>query len=181
MNFIYETERLQIRILNGTYAEESLRFYEEDKELFERYEPERPRNFYTEDYHRSMMNYDYSLILKGQMMRYWIFHKDEPGKIIGTISLRNIQYGSYYKCEMGYKLSSAYQGHGYAYEAITRIIQVAFTELDMHRIEACCMPGNEPSIRLLERLDFALEGKLRKYVMIRGNYEDHLLFSLIRP
>ena len=114
-------------------------------------------------------------------MRYWIFLKEEPGKLIGTVSLRNIMHGSYDKCEIGYKLSSAYQGHGYAREGIARIIQIAFTELDLHRIEACCMPGNEPSINLLESLNFTLEGKLRKYAKIRGQFEDHLLFSLLRP
>ena len=181
MNFVYETARLQIRILNGTYADQSLQFYEEDRELFEQYEATRPHNFYTEDYHRYLMNYEYNQILKGTMMRYWIFLKEEPGKIIGTVSLRNIMHGSYDKCEIGYKLSSAYQGHGYAREGIARIIQIAFTELDLHRIEACCMPGNEPSINLLESLNFTLEGKLRKFAKIRGQFEDHLLFSLLRP
>ena len=42
------------------------------------------------------------------------------------------------------------------------------------------MPGNEPSINLLESLNFHLEGKLEKYVKIQGRYEDHLLFSLLR-
>lgn len=180
MNFMYETAHLQIRILNGTYAEQSLQFYEEDRELFERYEPTRPHNFYTENYHRYLMNYEYNQILKGSMMRYWIFPKEEPGRIIGTVSLRNITHGSYHKCEIGYKLSSAYQRRGYAKEGIARIIQIAFTELDLHRIEAYCMPGNEPSINLLESLDFRLEGKLRKYALIQGQYEDHLLFSLLR-
>ncbi len=180
MNFIYETARLQIRILNGTYADKSLQFYLEDRELFERYEAIRPQNFYTEEYHRYLMNYEYNQILKGMMMRYWIFTKEEPGKIIGTVSLRNIVHGSYNKCEIGYKLSSAYHGKGYAKEAIARIIQLAFTELDLHRIEAYCMPGNEPSINLLESLNFMLEGCLHKYVKIQGQYEDHLLFSLLR-
>ena len=73
MNFIYETDRLRIQILNGTYAAESLRFYEEDRELFERYESLRPVNFYTENYHRYLMNYEYNRILKGDMVRYWFF------------------------------------------------------------------------------------------------------------
>lgn len=180
MNFMYETARLQIRVLNGTHAEQSLQFYEEDRELFERYEPTRPRNFYTENYHRYLMNYEYNQILKGTMMRYWFFPKEEPSRIIGTVSLRNIMHGSYNKCEIGYKLSSAYQGQGYAREGIGRVIQIAFTELDLHRIEACCMPGNEPSINLLESLDFRLEGKMRKYAMIQGQYEDHLLFSRLQ-
>jgi ribosomal-protein-alanine N-acetyltransferase len=179
MNFTYETPRLQIRILNGTNAAQALAFYNEDRELFERYEPTRPRNFYTENYHRYLMNYEYNQILKGVMVRYWLFPKEQPGRIIGTVSLRNIMRGSYNKCEIGYKLSSAYQRQGYAREGIARIIQIAFTELDMHRIEACCMPGNEPSINLLESLNFQLEGKLRKFAKIQGQYEDHLLFSLI--
>lgn len=180
MNFIYETDRMRIQILNGTYAAESLRFYEEDRELFERYEPLRPTNFYTENYHRYLMNYEYNQILKGDLMRYWFFPKNDPMRIIGTVSLRNIVHGSYEKCEIGYKLSSAYHRQGYAKEGIARVIQIAFTELDLHRIEAYCMPGNEPSINLLESLNFHLEGKLEKYVKIQGRYEDHLLFSLLR-
>ncbi len=181
MNFIYETDRLYIQVLNGTYAAESLRFYEEDRELFEQYEPSRPANFYTESYHRYLLNYEYNQILKGVMMRYWLFPKDDKGRIIGTVSLRNITHGSYEKCEIGYKLSSAYQGQGLAREGIGRILQIAFSELGLHRIEAHCMPDNEPSINLLEALDFHLEGRLEKYVKIRGRYEDHLLFSKLQP
>ncbi len=180
MNFTYETRRLQIRILNGTYADKSLRFYLDDRELFEQYEAARPQNFYTEHYHKYLMDYEYNQILNGVMLRYWLFPKEDPARIIGTVSLRNIQRGAHNKCEIGYKLSSAWQGRGLAREGIARIIQIAFAELDMHRIEAYCMPCNEPSINLLESLDFTLEGRLRKFAMIRGVYEDHLLFSLLR-
>ncbi len=179
MNFVYETPRLRIQILNGTYAAQSLRFYNENREQFERYEPLRPQNFYTEEYHRYLLNYEYNQILRGQMMRYWLFLKENPSQIIGTVSLRNITRGSYNKCEIGYKLDAAHQKCGYAREGIARVIQIAFTELGLHRIEACCMPGNEASINLLETLNFELEGRLRKYVQICGRYEDHLLFSLL--
>ena len=107
MNFSYETKRTRIRILNGTYAAQALRFYKEDKELFERYEPLRVPNFYTENFHRYLMNYEYNQMVKGTMKRYWVFRKMEPGRIIATASLRNIMHGSYNKCEIGYKLSSA--------------------------------------------------------------------------
>lgn len=181
MNFTYETRRLRIRILNGTYAAQALRFYKEDRELFERYEPLRVPNFYTENFQRYMLNYEYSQIVKGTMIRYWVFPKRESRRIIGTVSLRNIMHGSYHKCEIGYKFSSAYQGQHYASEAIRRIIWIAFTELNIHRLEACCMPENDPSIRLLEALGFGLEGRMRQYTEIQGRYRDHLLFSLLRP
>ncbi len=180
MNFSYETKRLRIRVLNGTFAGQALRFYKEDRELFESCEPLRVPNFYTENFHRYLMNYEYNQIIKGMMMRYWVFPKMEPGRIIGTVSLRNIMYGSYNKCEIGYKLSSAYHGKGYASEAIRRVIWIAFTELNLHRIEACCLPENHASIRLLEALNFQLEGRMRQYTQIQGQYRDHLLFSLLR-
>ena len=113
-------------------------------------------------------------------MRYWIFPKCEPNRIIGTVSLRNIMHGSYNKCEIGYKFSSAYHGQHYASEAIRQVIRVAFTELNIHRIEACCVPDNQESIRLLQALDFELEGRMKGYVQIKGQYRDHLLFSLLR-
>ena len=180
MNFIYETDRLYIQILNGTYAAQSLRFYEDDRELFERYEPTRPNNFYTENYHRYLLNYEYNRILRGDLMRYYFFPKDDADRIIGTVSLRNIVHGAYEKCEIGYKLSGDYQGQGYAREGIACVLQIAFEELGLRRIEAYCMPENASSIRLLESLHFQPEGRLRQYVQINGRYEDHLLYSLLR-
>ncbi len=180
MNFIYETDRLYIQILNGTYAAQCLRFYQDDRELFERYEALRPDNFYTESYHRYLMNYEYNRILRGDLMRYYFFPKDDVDRMIGTVSLRNIVHGAYDKCEIGYKISSDYQGQGYAHEGIGRVLQIAFEELELRRIEAYCMPDNAPSIHLLESLDFLLEGRLRKYVQINGQYEDHLIYSLLR-
>ena len=60
------------------------------------------------------------------------------------------------------------------------MLQIAFEELELRRIEAYCMPDNAPSIRLLESLGFLLEGRLRQYVQINGQYEDHLIYSLLR-
>ena len=97
MNFIYETDRLYIQILNGTYAAQCLRFYQDDRELFERYEALRPDNFYTESYHRYLMNYEYNRILRGDLLRYYFFPKDDADRIIGTVSLRNIIHGAYEK------------------------------------------------------------------------------------
>ncbi|MEK1891548.1 MAG: GNAT family protein, partial [Phyllobacterium sp.] len=44
---------------------------------------------------------------------------------------------------------------------------------------AACIPGNERSIRLLEKAGFQREGLLRSYLKINGMWQDHLLFALI--
>ena len=56
-----------------------------------------------------------------------------------------------------------------------------FGDLGLHRITACVMPGNTPSIRLLESLYFKCEGLLRQNARIQGEWADHYLYSLIHP
>ena len=58
-------------------------------------------------------------------------------------------------------------------------MQFAFATLRLHRIEAACLPHNEPSIRLLQRVGFQREGYARAYLRINGIWQDHLLFALI--
>jgi len=42
------------------------------------------------------------------------------------------------------------------------------------------MEANVPSIRLLEKCGFLLEGKLRSYRMVRGEPRDFFIFSKLR-
>ena len=55
-----------------------------------------------------------------------------------------------------------------------------FDELDLHRLEAACLPVNKRSLRTLKNNGFAIEGLVRKYLKINGNWEDHLLLSCIK-
>ncbi len=54
-----------------------------------------------------------------------------------------------------------------------------FGELNLHRIEAACIPSNTPSIRVLEKCGFSREGLARRYLCINGVWQDHLLFGLL--
>jgi len=49
----------------------------------------------------------------------------------------------------------------------------------LHRLEAACLPANEPSRRLLARVGFTEEGHARAYLKINGRWEDHLLFGMV--
>ncbi len=49
----------------------------------------------------------------------------------------------------------------------------------MHRLEAACMPGNGPSLRVLEKAGFRREGVARRYLKINGTWEDHVLLALL--
>jgi ribosomal-protein-alanine N-acetyltransferase len=66
---------------------------------------------------------------------------------------------------------------------MTRAVRLAcayiFEKQGLHRIEAACLPSNEPSKLLLTRVGFHQEGYARSYLNINGEWRDHLLFALL--
>lgn len=176
----YETNRLILKVLGPDYASDVLRFYNKDKELFEKYEADRSPNFYTVAHQRNILHLEYGLTLKMQQVRFYVFLKEDPATIIGTVCLYNIS-NLYSKAELGYKFSSEYHHQGYASEAVEKILDIAFTEINLHRICARVQEDNQPSIRLLVGLGFQKEGVCRDYLRIKGVWTDHLQYSLLAP
>ena len=176
----YETRRLILKVLGPDYANDVLRFYLRDRQLFEQYEANRSPNFYTENHHRTILQLEYGLTLKLAQVRFYVFLKDDPETIIGTVCLYDIS-NSYSRAEIGYKFSSAYHHKGYATEAVEKLIDIAFSELNLHRISAHVLEENVPSIRLLIGLGFEKEGICRDYLCLNGMWADHLQYSLVAP
>ena len=63
-------------------------------------------------------------------------------------------------------------------EAVAKAIEYMFEQQKLHRIMANYMPSNERSARLLHKLGFVVEGCAKKYLLINGQWEDHILTSL---
>lgn len=179
MLFEYETKRLILRIIKPDEALQVLDFYFRDKELFERYEPERIAGFYTLERQKQIIAYEYNTAVKGSMFRYYVYRKADAGKIIGTICFHHIQGGFSSSCEIGYKFSSAYHHMGYATEALGKVTELIFTDMRLHRIMAWALPDNQASARLLQRVGFCFEGISRDYLFLHGAWRDHAQYSRI--
>lgn len=182
MNFEYETEHLILKLLKPSIAsaQQVLDFYNKNRIVFERYEATRPDDFYTVAYHKSILTTEYNLALHQKCIRFWIYEKENPTHIIGTICFYNIIHAAYDRCETGYKFDPKYWHKGYAREAMSFGISLMFDDLSLHRIEAFVMEENVHSIRLLHDLHFQCEGICRKSIKIRGKWEDHMLFARIK-
>ena len=83
------------------------------------------------------------------------------------------------RAEIGFALSSAYWGNGYAREAVRLALDHAFGALDLHRIEADVDPRNAASLRLLERAGFLREGWLRERWHVGGEIQDSAIYALL--
>ena len=65
--------------------------------------------------------------------------------------------------------------------AVRAICDFSFRTLGLHRLEAACIPENEPSRRLLIKAGFAEEGYAKAYLKINGAWRDHVLFGQVSP
>ena len=101
----------------------------------------------------------------------------EDEAVLGGITLSEIRRGVAQTATLGYWIGACHARQGYMAEAIATLLPFAFVTLGLHRIEAACVPQNEPSRRLLEKSGFRQEGLARAYLKIDGHWRDHLLFA----
>ena len=175
----YETERLLLKVLTPDYSNEVCTFLLKNREQFEKYEPLLPANYYTSEHQHTILSCELKLALQTKNIRYYVFLKENPNQIIGTVALHNIATASYSSCEIGYKFDSEFQHKGYAREATAMGISIAFAALNLHRVYARVMLENIASIKLLKSLLFEEEGLERECIKIQGKWQDHMRFSLL--
>jgi ribosomal-protein-alanine N-acetyltransferase len=107
----------------------------------------------------------------------WGIEREADGRLLGTVTL--IAGGEQPRAELGYILGREHWGQGFAGEAQRRVIEFAFEELGLHRLEADTHPENAASLRSLERLGFRREGVLRERWTIAGEVSDSVIFGLL--
>ena len=101
-------------------------------------------------------------------------------RLIGGINLSNVRRGVAQAVSVGYWIGQPHAGRGLMTEALRSLLPFVFDDLRLHRLEAACLPHNEPSKAVLAKVGFREEGMARQYLRINGQWADHLLFALLR-
>jgi ribosomal-protein-alanine N-acetyltransferase len=101
------------------------------------------------------------------------------GGLVGGVTLCNVRRGVTQSCTLGYWIGAQYAQQGYMTAAVRAVVPYVFDSLDLHRLEAACLPTNTASMRLLEKTGFRREGLARRYLRINGGWQDHLLYALL--
>lgn len=182
MNFKYETSQLIMRVCTRKDARLVHDFYVRNLRDFMKYEPLDPRAASTLVYYESLLDIEYDLLLKKEVIRFFLFDRANPLSIVGTIAFRSISLAPHLLCaQIGYKIDKNCRRRGYAREAISTGCDIMFNDLKLHRIEASVLPDNIASCRLLEGLGFEQEGLMKSKIRLNGTWKDHYLYSLINP
>lgn len=104
----------------------------------------------------------------------------EDQRLLGAITLDGVRRGPSQSGHFGYWIGQEFARSGYMSEAINAFVHYAFTELDISRIEAACLPENTASRGLLEKNGFKYEGVAQSYLQIAGRWRTHVLFANLR-
>jgi len=118
-------------------------------------------------------------IRNGTGFPFFVFSPDGD-TLLGGLTLSHVQRGVAQTAALGYWMGAPFAGRGHMSAAVRAVVIFGFETLHLNRIEAACLPHNNASIGLLEKVGFQREGYARKYLCIDGRWQDHLLYGLVR-
>ncbi len=171
-----DTPRLILREPVRRDAPALAEFLTRNWEFHRPWEPLRTAEYFTRAAQRQMIResrrdhtrVSWVMHLTGESVRAGV-----GAPIVGTISLSCIVMGFFRSGFLGYRVDQQFARQGLMSEAVAAVVDHAFGQMGLHRIEANCMPVNEPSIGLLRKLGFVDEGTGRRYLQIQGRWRDH--------
>ncbi|MBE6534296.1 MAG: GNAT family N-acetyltransferase [Ruminococcaceae bacterium] len=109
----------------------------------------------------------------------WAIIDHESRRMIGTCGFTKIDTANN-SAEIGYVLNPDFHRRGFGSEAVRRILKFGFEELNLNRIEARFMQGNEASLALMRSVGMTFEGYMRDLLFVKGSYRTVGVSSILR-
>jgi RimJ/RimL family protein N-acetyltransferase len=107
---------------------------------------------------------------------FCICDPDEPVGHIGIWGIDHVNGNAW----IGAWIDPAHHGQGYAPRGTALVVDYAFEELDLHRLQTGVFEPNRPSQRVMEKLGFVREGVERESMYIEGAWYDTYKYGLLR-
>lgn len=172
-----KTQRLLLRLPQPKDAKKIVEYFLSNKGHFAATDSNRPKGFYTLAYWKKQIPKIENEFKREQAIRFLLFHSENT-RLIGTMNFTQIYRGPFQACYLGYGIAKDEQGKGLMTEALHAGIEYVFKDLNLHRIMANYLPENSRSARVLNKLGFVVEGHAQKYLLINGEWREHVLTSL---
>jgi ribosomal-protein-alanine N-acetyltransferase len=104
----------------------------------------------------------------------------DTGDLAGVVNVNDIVRYSEQSGRIGYYAFVPHAGTGLLREGLVCVVNLAFRELALHRLEASIQPANRRSLALVASLGFQREGTARGYLKIGGRWRDHERWALLK-
>ena len=151
-------------------------YYVENRDHLAPWEPARRDAYFTEESIKNLVTIRYEQFVSRNALHLCAL---DAARMVAEVNFTNIVTGAFQSCNLGFSLDQSLEGRGIMTKVLRTGIEIIFSEYGLHRIQANYMPSNQRSPRVLERCGFQKEGFAKEYLCIAGEWEDHVLTSLI--
>ncbi len=177
--FAIETPKLELRLPQMVDYAAWTEVLRQSEEFLRPWEPKRSADHYTRRGFRNRVVWAERAMDQGRGLPLFL-HRREDDALLGGITVDNVRKGPSQACTVGYWIGAPHARQGYMREALEAVVRYAFTEMELSRIEAACLPENKPSRSLLEKSGFKYEGVAQSYLQIAGRWRTHVLYANLR-
>ncbi|BCJ42541.1 ribosomal-protein-alanine N-acetyltransferase [Actinoplanes ianthinogenes] len=137
------------------------------------WDPIRDESFYTLQGQRQVVA---ELLRSGNALPHVIL---DDGRLAGRVNLNSVVRGPFQSASLGYWVAERHAGRGLASFAVAEVLRLAFTDYELHRVEAGTLLHNVRSQRVLLKNGFQRFGTAPRYLKIAGEWQDHHLFQIV--
>lgn len=165
------TPRLVLRALSMDDLDDHQRLFGSDDTVRFVYEEPLDRTAAAEHLQRRMSP---ALPEEGQWLNLAVI---ADGRFVGECGV-GLRSAVHRQCEIGYGLLPEARGRGYATEAASAMVELAFIALGAHRVAGRLDARNIESARVLERLGMRFEGTFRGNEFVKGEWTDEAVYAI---
>jgi ribosomal-protein-serine acetyltransferase len=167
-------EELELRPVDERYADELTALVRRDMAHLKPWMPWATERYSVEDA-REFIRRQIRQYAEDQGFATLVFFR---GRVAGSIGYNLIDWSNR-KTDIGYWLGAEFLGRGIMTKACRALVEHAFGELRLNRVEIYCAVENRRSRRIPERLGFFEEGTHRQAEWVHDHFKDLVLYSML--
>ncbi|ERJ12195.1 GNAT family N-acetyltransferase [Haloplasma contractile] len=168
---------VKIELLSTKHIDELLTFEKENRLFFESSIPGRKESYYSKENLVHIVKEIEEEQDAGLCYMYLI--RNKKGELVGRVNLFSIVRGIFEKAELGFRIAEKHNGKGYATQAVKLVLNEAFNNYNLHRVEAGTSPNNIGSQIVLIKNGFEFIGRAHDVIKVNGKWEDGVLFECL--
>ncbi|MBF6632324.1 MAG: GNAT family N-acetyltransferase [Comamonas sp.] len=165
---------MELRLLRASDAQQLWAFENAHRQYFETWINARPSTFYTPEGFGQTLQAALLEQAADKAFHYLIW---EEKKLVGRINLTQVRRAHFQSASLGYRIAPGYSGQGLASDAVAAVMQKAFQEHHLQRLEATARPENPASIRVLLKNGFHQFGHSQSSIELHRQWFDLLYFE----
>jgi ribosomal-protein-alanine N-acetyltransferase len=170
------TPDVELRIPSVDDAEALADAYARSAAHLAPWEPARPDNWATPAGQRERLMAVVERYENGSLVPFLLFEGD---RVVGGITVSDPVGGCFRNGDLGYWIAADATGRGLATRAVEAVVELADTELKLHRLEASTLLHNEISQHVLRRTGFTQVGSAPNYLYIQNEWQDCNIYHRI--